>query len=157
MSIELMTNHLGLDGQASVEPYDSDTGQPAYKVGGKVYCVVAEEELQNLLDHYDRAEGRLAQIADLANGREPWPSEIAQALVKGDDHPVRIIRKYRGFTASQLAQKAGVSQAYISEIENGKKDGSVSLLIRLADILQVDLDELVPVSEHQAAYDGGLE
>ena len=51
MSIELITNHLGLDGQASVEPYDSDTGQPAYKVDGKVYCVVAEEEDRRYSSH----------------------------------------------------------------------------------------------------------
>ena len=153
----LVADQAGLERHPAVEPCDSETGQPAYKVDGKVYCVLPEQELQNLLDLYDDAESRLIQIAALANKEEAWPSQVADDLFDGVDHPLRIIRKYRGLTAVQLAEKAGVSQAYISEIETGKKDGSVSLLIRLADILEVDLDDLVNVKHHQAAYDGGQE
>ena len=153
----MVADRAGLEGHPAVEPCHSETGQSAYKVDGKVYCVLPEEELQNLLDRYDSAELRLIQIAALAAGEEAWPSEVAHALFDGEDHPLRIIRKYRGLTAVQLAEKAGVSQAYISEIETGKKDGSVSLFIRLADILEVDLDDLVHVKHYQAAYDGGLE
>ena len=41
--------------------------------------------------------------------------------------PYSNMRKYRGMTQSQLADEMGVSQSYISQIENGQKQ-LVSLL-----------------------------
>ena len=46
-------------------------------------------------------------------------------------------------TARDLAQKTGLSAAYISELETGKKDGSISAMKRIANVLDVDLDDLV--------------
>lgn len=42
-----------------------------------------------------------------------------------------------------LAAAAGVSAPFISEIESGKKDGSVSVMKKIADVRKVDLDDLV--------------
>jgi len=56
---------------------------------------------------------------------------------------VRIFRNYRGMTVSELATAAGISQPYLSEIESGKKTGSVAVLKRIATVLKVDLDDLV--------------
>ncbi|NKN39477.1 helix-turn-helix transcriptional regulator [Agrobacterium sp. a22-2] len=53
------------------------------------------------------------------------------------------IRTYRGMTVSELAAAAGISQPYLSEIESGKKTGSVDVLKRIATVLRVDLDDLV--------------
>nr|WP_246710438.1 MULTISPECIES: helix-turn-helix transcriptional regulator [unclassified Martelella] len=42
-----------------------------------------------------------------------------------------------------LAEKAGISQPYLSDIENGKADGSISAIKALAAALDVDIDDLV--------------
>jgi transcriptional regulator with XRE-family HTH domain len=42
-----------------------------------------------------------------------------------------------------MATATGLSAPYISEIESGKKDGSVSAMKKIANALGVDLDDLV--------------
>lgn len=56
--------------------------------------------------------------------------ELAFDLYKATDDLLDNLvsmRKYRGMTQSQLADEMGVSQSYISQIENGQKQ-LVSLL-----------------------------
>lgn len=56
--------------------------------------------------------------------------ELAFDLYKAADDLLENLvsmRKYRGMTQSQLADEMGVSQSYISQIENGQKQ-LVSLL-----------------------------
>lgn len=78
----------------------------------------------------------------IVNGEEEtFPEDIVVALV-GGENPVRVFRKWRGMTAVVLAQAAGISQPYLSEIENGSKDGSLSVMKRIATILNVTLDDL---------------
>lgn len=57
---------------------------------------------------------------------------------------VRLLRKRRGMTIKQLALTLGFpSHSYISEIENGKKRPSTELIIQLADLFGVSVDQLV--------------
>ncbi|MDQ0996394.1 DNA-binding XRE family transcriptional regulator [Phyllobacterium ifriqiyense] len=72
---------------------------------------------------------------------ETFPEDVVFALVQGEN-PVRVFRKWRGMTAVALSQAAGISQPYLSEIENGSKDGSLSVMKRIATILNVTLDDL---------------
>jgi transcriptional regulator with XRE-family HTH domain len=50
---------------------------------------------------------------------------------------------HRGLSARELAAATGLSAPYISEIEGGKKEGSISAMKKIADALNVDLDDLV--------------
>ena len=50
---------------------------------------------------------------------------------------VRFARERLGLTTQMLAEKAGVSQPYISEIENGNKNPSAKTIMRLAAVLNV--------------------
>ncbi|UXN59633.1 N-acetylmuramoyl-L-alanine amidase [Phyllobacterium zundukense] len=80
--------------------------------------------------------------ARIASGEEEtFPEDVVSALVAGQ-HPVRVFRKWRGMTAVALARAAGISQPYLSEIENGAKDGSLSVMKRVAALLNVTLDDL---------------
>lgn len=57
---------------------------------------------------------------------------------------VRILRKRRGMTIKALALALGFpSHSYISEIETGKKVPGTELIIKLADLFQVTVDDLV--------------
>lgn len=102
-----------------------------------------EALLEALEEAHDRA--RLRQVeADLAAGRtEEIPLDMAEALLEGAN-PVRTWRKYRGLTAGDLAAQVGISKAYLSEIESGKKPGSVAVLAQLAKALRLDMDDLMP-------------
>ena len=45
-------------------------------------------------------------------------------------------------TITELAEAAGISQPYLSEIEVGKKTGSVDVLRRICKVLRIDLEDL---------------
>lgn len=53
------------------------------------------------------------------------------------------LRKQRGNTQKQIAQLAGVSQSYISKIENYQIRMDILQLKQFADIYQVSLDNLL--------------
>jgi transcriptional regulator with XRE-family HTH domain len=53
------------------------------------------------------------------------------------------LRERRGWTQKQLAEKAGFSVAFLSEIENGKRNVSSAKLLRIADELGASLDYLM--------------
>jgi transcriptional regulator with XRE-family HTH domain len=56
---------------------------------------------------------------------------------------VKDARIRKGLTQFQLAEEVGVVQSAISEIESGNLRPSTMLLVRLADVLDLDLDALV--------------
>jgi transcriptional regulator with XRE-family HTH domain len=70
------------------------------------------------------------------------PKEIVDRILNGENK-VRVWRSYRGLTSRDLASAAGLSAPFISEIETGKKDGSVSAMKKIALVLGVCLDDIV--------------
>lgn len=98
----------------------------------------AADDLEELLavTAYDEAKRRL-----VAGEEERIPSAFADRLIGGES-PIRVWRDYRGLSSKDLAAAAGLSTAYLSEIETGKKDGSVAALKAIADALKIDLDDL---------------
>jgi putative transcriptional regulator len=52
------------------------------------------------------------------------------------------IRKQKGFTQMKLAELVGVNRFHISRIERGKSSPSLKLLMKIADALDVSLDDL---------------
>jgi transcriptional regulator with XRE-family HTH domain len=59
------------------------------------------------------------------------------------ENPVRVLREWRGETQMYLASKTDLSQGYISDIENGRRVGTVAALRLIANVLSVPLDLLV--------------
>jgi len=57
---------------------------------------------------------------------------------------VKVLRKRQGMTIKELALALGFpSHSYISEIENGKKRPSTEMIIQIADLFGVTVDQLV--------------
>lgn len=107
--------------------------------------LVAEltHRLEEAEDENDALTLRLAVIEDTVTGAEHVPVEIVERLSSGAA-PVRVWRKHRGLSLRALAERAAISPALLSEIETGKKDGSLKTLAALARALGVDIDDLVP-------------
>jgi DNA-binding Xre family transcriptional regulator len=102
-----------------------------------------ERRLDEAEDAYDALAMRLAEIEHIVSGGDWVPGEVVDRLIAGD-HPIRVWREHRGLKSQDLARQARISPALLSEIENGKKEGSVKSLAALARALRVDLDDLVP-------------
>jgi DNA-binding XRE family transcriptional regulator len=108
------------------------------EIEGKTYVLLSEEDYEDLVDGLEAS----AVLADIAAGQEVWPLDIVEARANGEN-PLRVFRNYRKMSVSDLAAAAGISQPYLSEIESGKKTGSVDVLKRIAAALKVDLDDIV--------------
>ncbi len=56
---------------------------------------------------------------------------------------IRAVRKTRGLSQESLGERAGLSGKFVGEVERGEKSISVDSLARVADALDVGLEELV--------------
>src|ERR1700756_1260305 len=56
---------------------------------------------------------------------------------------IRALRVSRGLSVTELARRSELSQSFLSQVEIGRTDISVSRLVRLAKALDVSLDDLV--------------
>lgn len=55
---------------------------------------------------------------------------------------IREIRKSQGLSQEKLAERAGISAQYVSNIERGKENPTLDLLLRLAEALRVSLAQM---------------
>jgi DNA-binding Xre family transcriptional regulator len=91
----------------------------------------------------DAMQIREAEARVAAGEDEYVPVELTRRLMAGEV-PVRVWRQHRGMSARALAARAGISAAYLSQIETGKKPGSFDAMAKLARALDVDMEDLEP-------------
>ena len=92
-----------------------------------------------------KSQGAAFQIPKhrLATGEEALiPTGIVDQLL-GGENPIRVWRDHRGLTGRALAEQAGIVPATLSQIETGKREGTVDTLKALAAALGVMVDDLV--------------
>jgi DNA-binding XRE family transcriptional regulator/PHD/YefM family antitoxin component YafN of YafNO toxin-antitoxin module len=98
--------------------------------------VEAAEDLADVRA-YDDAVRRLASGED-----ELVPAEIVNRILDGES-ALRVWRQYRGLTVKQLAEQAGVSAPFVSQIENGQREGSVDTMRKIASVLKISVEDLI--------------
>jgi len=123
---------------APVQVIERD-GKPEWAVlPYEVYVQLAEEAemLQDIRD-YDSVKTAIEQ------GKEELiPGEVTFALLDSEN-PIKVWREYRGLTQQQLAEMVGISTQYLSQIETGKRTGTTEVLLSIAKVLRVTLDDIV--------------
>src|SRR5579863_6127521 len=80
---------------------------------------------------------------EIAGGSPLMPKDVVDRLANGEN-PLRVLREWRDETQMYLSSKTNLSQGYISDIENGRRVGTVEALRLIANVLSVPLDLLVP-------------
>ncbi|HMV71723.1 MAG TPA: helix-turn-helix transcriptional regulator [Pseudomonadales bacterium] len=101
------------------------------------------------IDLFERMAEKLGDLEDQALFDEAKaaddgfrvPGAVAHAILDGT-HPVKAWRDHRGFTQDALARAAGISKAYLCQIETGKRTGATKTLKALAKVLNVTVDDL---------------
>jgi transcriptional regulator with XRE-family HTH domain len=68
---------------------------------------------------------------------------------------IQVLRTELGLSRTDLAEDAGVSYSYLSEIETGKKQLSSNTLLRLAEVLDVSPSELMAAAEERVRPSAG--
>ena len=71
------------------------------------------------------------------------PLPVSQRCAAGL-HPIRAWREFRGFTQTQLAMVAGISRAYLAQIEAAERTGTLEIVARLARVLDCLIEQLMP-------------
>jgi DNA-binding Xre family transcriptional regulator len=92
-------------------------------------------------DTQDLADAEAVKAKLAAEETEVFPFDVAERFLDGE-HPVKVLREHRRISLRGLAEKAGISASYLSEIETGKKPGSFEAMARIATALDVSLDLL---------------
>ncbi len=62
------------------------------------------------------------------------------------------IRTRRGLTQEQLAVKAGLVRVYVTKLEQGEHDPTLTMLVRLAKALRVSVTELLGESVNASQW-----
>ena len=62
---------------------------------------------------------------------------------------LREIRKKRGLNQQRVAMDLNITREALSHYENGRRDPSLSMLIRLSEYLNVSIDYLITGHEFQ--------
>ena len=113
---------------------------------GEEMVVIPRAEYDALRDAAADFEDALAaerSLARIAAGKvELIPDSEVDAYLDSPT-PLAFWRKKRALTQAALAKTVGVTQAYLSEIESGKKEARVGVLKELSTTLKVSVDELV--------------
>jgi DNA-binding XRE family transcriptional regulator len=113
---------------------------------GEEMVVISRAEYEALLSAAEDAEDVLMaerSLARIAAGEvELIPASEVDAYLDAPT-PLAFWRKKRGLTQAALAKTVGVTQAYLSEVESGKKEARIGVLKNLAAALKVTVDELV--------------
>lgn len=100
----------------------------------------AAARIEELEDQIDILEVRAISEAVKRGEIETFPHEVVSQLIDGVS-PVKVYRKHRKMTSQELADKIGVSQAFINQLETGKKTGSLETLKKIADALDLKVDD----------------
>ena len=110
--------------------------------GRRAYVVPADlwERVREFVEDAEDAAAYADAVAQDDGIRIPF--EVVKAQL-GGTHPVRAWREFKGLTLQSLAQAAGVSKAYVSQIEGSKRIGTAATLKKLAVGLDVPVAVLI--------------
>jgi DNA-binding XRE family transcriptional regulator len=109
------------------------------------------ERLKTLESEVEEDIGTARLIArakkEIAGGALLLPKEVVDRLVNGEN-PIRVLRQFRGLKQVELAtaEGVGITQNYLSDLENGKRKGPFELHRKIAEFLKVPFDLLAPIA-----------
>ncbi|MBO1023301.1 helix-turn-helix transcriptional regulator [Ochrobactrum sp. SD129] len=98
--------------------------------------------LEALRDKQDVLRAEIFRLKVERGDEELIPAEFVNRMIDGENK-IKVWRDFRGMSAKALADAAGISAAYLSQIEKGVREGSLDAMKKIAEALKVTIDELV--------------
>jgi DNA-binding XRE family transcriptional regulator len=106
---------------------------------GERLVIMTAEEYEDLIDARDAAMA----MRDVASGAMETFSDAEADAYLSAKTPLAFYRRQRGLAQDTLAAAVGISQAYLSQLERGAREGSPKLLQALAKVLRVRIEDLI--------------
>jgi DNA-binding XRE family transcriptional regulator len=119
--------------------------------GGEELAILPKSEYERLAALATDEDVGTARLVRKARGAVEagdevlLPKAVVDRLAAGDN-PVRVLREWREMTQAMLSHAVGVAQGYLSDLESGKRKGTVILHQKFARALGVPIDLLLPVA-----------
>lgn len=110
---------------------------------GKKAVILSIETYEKIQEQLEELEGIEAYIKVRKEKHEQFPIALVEKLILGTESKIKIFREYKGYNLTQLAKAIEVSEAYLSQIENQKRKGSIDLYKKIAKSLDIDVDLLI--------------
>ena len=113
---------------------------------GDDIVILSRDEYDRLIEaREDAADAKTARqvLEEIASGAETVLSESELEEFLEAKTPLAFWRKKRGMTQANLANATGVAQGFLSEIESGQKPGTPATLKKIAEALNVKIDDLI--------------
>jgi DNA-binding Xre family transcriptional regulator len=109
---------------------------------GTEMVILTKEEYDRLASLAEEDEEDVAifdeRVAEIESGKVALlPPEVSQMMLRGDTL-LKALRKWRNLNQLDLVPLTGLAQGYISDLESGKKKGTLETLKKLALALKVD-------------------
>ena len=131
------------------EDIDMPNVQSIFTPNGEELIVISRADYDDLvagvvdLDD-DAVAARIVadSLAAIERGEDIALPEEIWARLEARESPVRVLREFRAMTQTDLAKAADISQSYLSEIERGARDGTISTIKAIARALAVPLTVL---------------
>lgn len=112
---------------------------------GEEMVVLSKAEYEALVDAANEAvedaadvaiyDARMTELGDAA----PMPTDLTMSILRGDGR-LKAIRKWRSLSQVDLADRAGLAQGFLSDLENRKRSMTQEVAARLARALDVSVD-----------------
>jgi DNA-binding XRE family transcriptional regulator len=116
------------------------------KNGKPEWAVIPFSEYQRLYEALEDAEDVRDIEKYLSATKEGTeitvPGEITFAILDGIS-PIRAWREHKQIKMNELAKKVGISSAYLSQIENGKRNPTIDTLKAIATELDIEVEMLI--------------
>jgi DNA-binding XRE family transcriptional regulator len=110
------------------------------KDGKREYAIVPIDIFDRLMEVAEDIDD--IALYDAAKAKDDGtriPAEVVNAELDGA-HPIKAWRKYRNMTVQALADKAGISKPFLSQIEGRKRTGTIAVISAIAKSLDVPVD-----------------
>jgi len=101
------------------------------------------EKIQEALEDAEDIKDIEENLKAIQEGKEiTVPGEVTFAILDGIS-PIRAWREHKQIKMNELAKRVGISSAYLSQIENGKRNPTIDTLKAIAKELTIDIEMLI--------------
>ncbi len=113
---------------------------------GTELAVLPRADLDRVLDEAEEAldVARAVEVKRRIDaGEKTMPAAVLKRVLVDGTNAVTAWREYRGLKKGALAKAVGISHSYLWQIETGRRDGSLRIMLAIAEALDTDVEFLV--------------
>ena len=110
--------------------------------GIKQFAILPVDEYMYLIEKAEMLDDIKAFDDAININDELIPSEVAEKLINGENK-IKVWREYRQLSQIELANRSEIPEASIAKLETGMLNASAIQLEKIAEILNLEQDDLV--------------